>query len=97
MRVGDPTEGVRRRSGSDPEGNPTLGQIVGGDFNFHTIPWDDLDVVLAHLTADVRDNFPTNVEGDPKGGIWESGLNSSLDLDRFFSGLLHTVSVSERE
>ena len=97
MTAGDPTDGVRSKLGSDPEGNPTLGQIVGGDFNFHPVSWNDLDVVLTHLTADVRDNFPTNVEGDPKGGIWESRLNSPFDLDCFFSGLLHTVSVSERE
>lgn len=74
---------------SDAKCDPTLGQVVGRDFQLNPIARNDFDIVFAHLPTDVCDHLAANVELDTESGICQSLFDSALDLDRFFFSLLH--------
>ena len=74
---------------SDPEGDPALGQIVRRDLQFHPVAWNNSNEVLAHLPADMGDDFATDVQLDPERGIRQCLLDPPFNFDRFFLGLLH--------
>lgn len=64
-------------------------QVVRGELHDNSVLREDADVVLAHLAADVRENFVPVVQFDTEHCVLQGLNNAALDLDcAFFS---HTL------
>jgi len=75
---------VRRDEGMSPRrrnglllvavGDATSFEVVGGQLNLDAVARQDPDVVHAHLSGDMRQNFVAIFQFDSEHGVWE-GLN----------------------
>src|SRR3990172_5344771 len=63
----------------EAEGEAAAGQVVWGEFDENAVPGENLDIVLAHLTADVGQHFVAVCEFDA-----ECGAGERLGDDAFY-------------
>src|SRR5690606_16961206 len=68
-------------------GDPTAGEVVGGQLHLDAIAGEDADVVHAHLSRDVGQHLVAVLELDPEHGVRERLDDRSLENDRVFFGL----------
>ena len=61
-------------------------QIVRGDFDFDSIPWDDANEILPHTAGNVRDDFASEVEFNAELRVGKRFLDAALDFNCFFLG-----------
>ena len=64
--------------------DPTSFEVVWSQFNLDAIARQDPDVVHAHLSGNVRQNFVAVLEFDPKHGVGERLDNCPLQYDCVF-------------
>lgn len=65
-----------------------LGEVVGSEFDGHTIPGHDSDKVFSHLASDMGEHTMTFgfFQLDEELGVGESLDHSTFDTKRFFFG-----------
>ena len=61
--------------------DPTSGEVVRTQLHDYTIFRKDANVVLSHLSADVREDFMPVREFNSKHCIWQSFSHGALDLN----------------
>ena len=79
-----------------PVRDATSGEVVGGEFHLHLVAGENADVVHAHLSGDVGQDFVPVVERDLEHGDRKRFEDLAFQHDRVFlglwQGLLLTVS-----
>ena len=68
------------------EGDPALGQVVGGHLEGHLIARDDADVVLLELAAGVGDQVVAVFQGDAVAAVRQHFRDAAVHFDEFFLG-----------
>jgi len=71
--------------------NPTSREIVRGQFDFHSVPGENLDVTHSHLSGNMCQYFVVVVKLNSEFGVRESFRHLSLDLNWFFFVVGHRL------
>src|SRR5882724_571188 len=66
------------------EDDPTLGEVVGREFDRDPVAGQDADVVLAHAAGDVGEYHMAVVQFDAEGGVGKGLHHLAFHLDAFF-------------
>ena len=74
-----------------PVDDAALAEIVGCEFNGHSITLQYADVVLAHLPRDMRGDDVSILQFDAKSGVGQGLGYQAFHLDRFFFRHASTV------
>lgn len=78
----------RKKSGTVPENNSSLGEVVGGHFHLHLITGGNTNEMLAHLATDMGKDFVPVFQFDTVHGSGQHLVDHSIDLNEiliFFS------------
>lgn len=67
-----------------PVGDSTSFEVVRSELYLDTIAWQDPDVVHAHFSGNVRQNFMAIFQFDPEHGVGERLDNGPLQYDCVF-------------
>src|SRR5687767_9384959 len=65
-------------------GNASLGHIIGSHLYFDPVAQQDSDVVLAHLTRQIRKNFMVIFKLNPEHRTWKGFDDGSFDFYLIF-------------
>ncbi len=65
-------------------GDPATAEIIRGQFNRHSIPGQDPNVIFAHFPGNMGEHNMTIVELNPEHGVGKWFNNGSFDFNGFF-------------
>ena len=78
-----------------PVRDATPSEVVGGEFHLHLVAGKDADVVHAHLSGDVGQDFVPVVERDLEHCVRKRFEDLAFQHDRVFLGLGQNSSSCE--
>src|SRR3546814_702394 len=65
-------------------GDPTLGQVIGGEFDEHFVAHENADAVLAHLAGRVTQNLVIIFQFDAKHRVGQQFDHLAAHFQKFF-------------
>src|SRR4051794_34020357 len=75
---------VKQRYSLVAVGDTTTGEVVGSELYLNLVSGQDADVVHAHLSGDVRQNFVAIFELDTEHGVRQRFDNGAFEHDGVF-------------
>ena len=79
-----PGRGASHAGFLEPVRDPSAFEVVRGKLDFHAVSEEDADVILAHLSRDMRSHDMSILEFDTECRVWKRVGHNAFHLDGFF-------------